>query len=86
MPCSPSYGVYISQPIRLTKPSYHLTSGDVRSKAVILLLLIYCSIFLPLFVGILFLSAFCNALLCVRSSVAIILNRKLKLVVLLLFS
>ena len=55
-----------------------------RSKAVVLLLLIYCLVYLPLFVGVLCLSLFCYALL--HSSFAIILKRKRKLVAMLLFS
>ena len=39
-----------------------------------------------LFVGVLCLTLFCNALLCVHSSFAIILKRKIKLVALLLLS
>ena len=58
----------------------------VRSKAVVLLLLIYCLKFLPLYVGALCLSLFCFALLCVHSSFAIILKRKRELVALLLIS
>ena len=42
--------------------------------------------YFPFFVGVLCLSFFCYALLCVHSSFAIILNRKRKLVVLLLLS
>ena len=45
----------------------------VRSKAVVLLLLIGCFVCFPLVVGILCLSLFCCALLCVLSSFAIIL-------------
>ena len=51
-----------------------------RSKAVILLLSIYCLMYSPLFVGVLCLSLFCYALLCDHSSFAIILKRKRKLV------
>ena len=59
----------------------------VRSKAVVLLLLIYCLMYFPLFVGALCLSLFCYALLCVHSSFAIILKRReRKLVALLLLS
>ena len=57
----------------------------VRSKAVVLLLLIYCLTDFPFFVGVLFFF-FCYALLCVHSSFAIILKRKRKLVALLLLS
>ena len=42
--------------------------------------------YFPLFVGVLCLSLFCYALLCVHSSLAIILMRKIKLVALLLLS
>ena len=42
--------------------------------------------YLPLFVGVLCLSLFCYALVCVSSSFAIILKRKRKLVALLLLS
>ena len=42
--------------------------------------------YFPLFGGVLCFSLFCNALLCVHSSFAIILKRKRKLVVLLLMS
>ena len=42
--------------------------------------------YFPLFVGLLCLSLFCYALLCVHSSFAIILKRKRKLVALLLLS
>ena len=58
----------------------------VRSKAVVLLLLIYCLMYFSLFVGILCLSVFCYASLCVHFSFAIILKRKRKLVALLLLS
>ena len=42
--------------------------------------------YFPLFVGVLSLSLFCYALLCVHSSFAIILKRKRKLVAVLLLS
>ena len=58
----------------------------VRSKAVVLLLLIYSLMYFPLFVWVLCLSLFCYALLCVHSSFSIILKRKKKLVALLLLS
>ena len=51
-----------------------------------MLLLIYCLMYFPLFVGFLSLSLFCYALLCAHSGFAIILKRKIKLVVLLLLS
>ena len=38
---------------------------------------IYCLMYFPLFVGVLCLSLFCYALLCIHSSFAIILKRKL---------
>ena len=60
--------------------------GAVRSKAVVLLLLIYCLMYFPLFVGVLCLSLFCHALLCVHSSFAIILKRKRMLAALLSLS
>ena len=58
----------------------------VRSKAVVLLLLIYCLVYFPLFVGVLRLFLFCYALLCVLSSFAIFLKWKRGLVALLLLS
>ena len=54
--------------------------------AVVLLLLIYCLMYFPLFVGVMCLSLFCYTLLCVHSRFAIILKRKRKLVALLLLS
>ena len=45
-----------------------------------MMLLIYCLMYFPLFVGVLCLSLFCYALFCVQSSFAIILKRKRKLV------
>ena len=48
--------------------------------------LIYCLMYFPLFMGVLCLSLFCYALLCVHSSFAVILKRKRKLVALLLLS
>ena len=56
----------------------------VHSKAVVLFLSIYCLMYFPLFVGVLCLSLFYVALLCVHSSFAIISKRKRKLVGLLL--
>ena len=55
---------------------------------VVLLLLIYCLMYFPLFAGVLCLYLFCYmyVLLCVHSSFAIILKRKRKLVALLLLS
>ena len=47
-----------------------------------MLLLIYCSKYFTLFVGVLCVSVFCHALLCVPSIVAIIFEGKRKLVVL----
>ena len=51
-----------------------------------MLLLIYCLMYFPLFVGVPLLSLFCYVLLCVHSSFAIVLKRKRKLVALLLLS
>ena len=81
-------------PVRLERaasPSrvkYSITEPlrSLCSKAVVLLLLIYCLIYFPLFVDVLCLSLFCYALLCVYSSFAIILKEKRKLVALLLLS
>ena len=42
--------------------------------------------YFPLFVGVMCSSLFCYALICVHSSFALILKRKIKLVALLLFS
>ena len=56
------------------------------SKAAVLLLLIYCLMYFPMLMGVLCLSLFCYALLCVHSSFAIILKRKRKLLALLLLS
>ena len=56
----------------------------LRAKAGVLLLLIYCLMYFPLFVGVLCLSLFCYASLCVHFSFAIIFKRRRKLVVLLL--
>ena len=53
----------------------------VRSKVVVLLLLIYCLMYFPLFVVVLYLSCFF-----IHFSFAIILKRKRKLVALLLLS
>ena len=47
-----------------------------------MLLLIYCLMYFPLFVGVLCLHLFCYALLCVHSSFAIILKRMRKIIVL----
>ena len=58
----------------------------VRSKAVVLLLLICCLVCFPLVVGVLCLSLFCCALLCVLFSFAIILKRKRELIALLLLA
>ena len=66
--------------------SHTVASAAVRSKAKVLLLVIYCLMCFSLFVGVLCLSLFCFALLCVYSSFAIILKRKKKLVALLLLS
>ena len=58
--------------------------GCCPSKAVVLLLLIYHLMYLPLFKGVLCLSLFFYALLCVLSSFAIIWKRKNELVALLI--
>ena len=50
------------------------------------MLLTYCLMYFPLFVGVLCLSWFCYELLCVYSSFATILEKKRKLVALLLLS
>ena len=54
----------------------HLSPASVRSKAVVLLVLICCLVCFPLVVGVLCLSLFCCALHCVLSSFAIILKRR----------
>ena len=51
-----------------------------------MLLMIYCLLYFPLFVGVLCLPLFCCVLLCVHSSFAIILKRKIKCVALFLLS
>ena len=56
----------------------------IESKAVVRLLFIYCFMYLPLFVVVLSWFLFLYALLCVLSSVVIILTRKRELVALLL--
>ena len=63
-----------------------MAKADVCSKAMALLLLIYCLMYLLLFVRVLCLSLFCKALLSVHSYYAIILKRKRKLITLLLLS
>ena len=63
-----------------------MTYADVCSKAVAILLLIYCLMYFLLFVGVLCLSLFCYVLLFVQSSLAIVLKRKIELTALLLFS
>ena len=57
-------------------PLTPLARAAVRSKPVVLLLLIYCFMYLPLFVGVLCWSLFWYALLYVHSSFVIILTRK----------
>ena len=71
--------------IHLTPP-LPVAKAVVGSKAVVLLLLSYCLMYFPLFVGVLCLSLICYALLCVHSSFATILKRERKLVALLLLS
>ena len=60
--------------------------SPTNSKAVVLLLFIYCKMYFALSVAVLCLYLFCYALLSVHSSFAIILKRKRKLVALLLLS
>ena len=63
------------------------TKVAVRSNTVVLLLLlIYCLMYFPLFVGVLCFFLFCYTLLFVHSSFAITLKRKRKLDALLLLS
>ena len=63
-----------------------LAWAAVGSKAGVQLLLLYCLMHFPLFVGVLCLSLFCYALFCVHSSFAIILNRERKQVAFLMLS
>ena len=70
-------GVKVWRMQNLFKPPSLVAWEDVCSKAVILLLLIYCLICFPLFVGFLYLSLLCYTLLCIHSGFAIILKRKL---------
>ena len=72
--------------LHLSPPPTPVALAAARSKAVAMLLLIYCLMHFPLFVGIQWLSLFCYASLCVRSSFVIILNVKRELVALLLLS
>ena len=69
---------------KIWRLSLLVTLAAVLSKAVVLLLLINCLVYFPLFMGALRLSLFWYALLCVLSSFAIILKRKRELVALLL--
>ena len=61
--------------LRLPPPPRRLNNADVRSKAVLLLLLIHCFMYLTLFEEVLCWSLFCYALLCVNSIFAITLAR-----------
>ena len=61
-----------------------VASAAVHSKVVVLLLLISCLMYFSLFVGVLGLSLYWYALLCVLSSFATILERNRELVALLL--
>ena len=61
-----------------------VAQAAVRPEVVVLLLLIYGLMYFSLFVGVLCLSLFWYALLCILSSFAIILKRKRELVALLL--
>ena len=63
-----------------------VASAAVRSKVVVLLLLICFLMCFPFVAGVLYLSLFRSALLCVRSSLAIVLKRNRELVALLLLS
>ena len=63
-----------------------MASAADPSKAVVVLLLIYCLMYFALFMGVLCLSLFCYALRSVHSSFAIILKRKRKLVTLQILS
>ena len=72
--------------MHLSPPPLPVALAAVCSKVVVLLLLIYCLMYFPLFVGVLCLPLFCYALLCIHPSFAIILKRKRKLVALLLLS
>ena len=67
-------------------PPRWLGLAAVRSKAVVLLLLINCLMYVPLFGVVLCLPLFWYALLCDHSSFAIILRRKRMLLALLLLS
>ena len=69
-----------------TKPPTLVAEAAVLSKTVVLLLLIFCLMYFPLFVGVLCLSLYCYALLCFHYSLAIISKRKRKLVALILLS
>ena len=60
-----------------------MAKASDHSEAFDVLLLIYCLMNFPLFVGVLCLYFVCYALLCVHSSFAIILKRKRKLAALL---
>ena len=53
-----------------------MAKAAVRSKAMVLLFLSYFLMYFPLFVGVLCLSLFCYALLCVHFSIDIILEGK----------
>ena len=68
-------------------PPPPVAKAAVRLKAVVLLLFIYCLMYFTLFLRVLYLSLFWNALACVLSSFATILKRKRReLVALLLLS
>ena len=55
-------------PIKQTRCVFIRKTAYISSKAVVLLLLIYCLMYFPLFVGVLCLSLFSYALLCGHSS------------------
>ena len=66
--------------------SFRVIKVDTKLSKVVLLLFIYCLIYLPLFFVVLCWSLFWYALLCVPSSFAIILTRKREVAALLLLS
>ena len=72
--------------MHLSPPPPPVAWATVRSKAAVLLRLIYFVMYFPLFVGVLRLSLFWYALLCVLSNFANILKIKRELVALLLLS
>ena len=63
-------------PVQCINPAPSVVCAAVRSKVVVLLSLIYCLMYSLLFVGVMCLSLFGYALLCVHSSFAISLKRR----------